>query len=304
MKHSKWTLPAVLSLLLGVLACELPASTTPMPVDINVLNTTVAQTVVGAQTQSAVPEPAFSHETAAFTSVSELPILTPTIALTETSIFTSTPLVPLISVSTATNCRSGPGKAYDYRGALLVGETVEVLGVDPSGNYWFIHNPDNDGNFCWVWGKYATISGNISNLPVYTPPPTPTASLTPTPTLTPTLTPSFNASLSDMDSCSGRWWVDIKVINTGAVSFKSNSITVRDKGTDTTMTDMSDGFRDIDGCLPSTVVDIIYPGDTYLFSAPAFPHNLAEHDLVVTLTLCSGTGQKGICATKKFEFKP
>ena len=59
MKHSKWTLPAVLSLLLGVLACELPASTTPMPVDINVLNTTVAQTVVSAQTQSAVPEPAF-----------------------------------------------------------------------------------------------------------------------------------------------------------------------------------------------------------------------------------------------------
>ena len=143
-----------------------------------------------------------------------------------------------------------------------------------------------------MWGKYATISGNISNLPVYTPPPTPTASLTPAPTLTPTPTPSFNASFSDMDSCSGSWWVDIKVINTGAISFKSNSITVRDKGTDTTMTDMSDGFRDIDGCLPSTVVDIIYPGDTYLFSAPAFPHNLAEHDLVVTLTLCSGTGKR------------
>ncbi|TAK13485.1 MAG: hypothetical protein EPO32_05310 [Anaerolineae bacterium] len=94
--------------------------------------------------------------------------------------FTSTVGVPLVSVSVDTNCRIGPGNVYDYRGALLVGEVAEIVAVDPSGNYYYIPNPDGSG-YCWVWAEYATVEGSTAGLPVYTPPPTPTPTYTPTP---------------------------------------------------------------------------------------------------------------------------
>ena len=86
------------------------------------------------------------------------PTNTPTPTLSPTPIFTFTPLTPQISVSVATNCRAGPGKAYDRVGALLVGEFAQVVGRNPTGNYWYIRNPDSSTGFCWVWGEYATLS--------------------------------------------------------------------------------------------------------------------------------------------------
>jgi hypothetical protein len=296
------TIP-VLALLLSVLACEAPVTFTPAP-DLNQLNTAVAQTVNAALTLSIVPGSSLPTGTSTSTFTPEAPSLTPTETSTPTAVFTFTPLVPLISVSVATNCRSGPGKVYDYRGALLVGMSAEVLARDPSGNYWYIRNPDSEGNLCWVWGNYATISGNILNLPVYTPPPTPTPTFTPLPTLTSTPAPFFKASLSSLDSCATSWWVDIKLKNNGAVSFKSYSITIKDRATDVTQADLSDGFTDIDGCLLTTTKDSIAPQETYLLSAPAFPYNLAGHELHIILTLCSETGQKGICATDKIDLTP
>ena len=40
-------------------------------------------------------------------------------------------------------------------------------------NYWIVNNPDRPGE-CWLWGQYASVSGDTSSLPVRTPPPTPT----------------------------------------------------------------------------------------------------------------------------------
>lgn len=305
MKLSKRNSFPVLAILLVMQACEMPAANTPPPAGPDTLDTVVAETVIAARTQSAIPGTLLSPEPASSTFTPEPPpTQTSTITSTPTPVFTSTPLVPLISVSVATNCRSGPGRVYDYRGALLVGKTAEVLARDPAGNYWFIRNPDSEGEFCWVWGEYAAVSGYIAALPVYTPPPTPTPTFTPLPTFTPTPAPSFKASYSSMDTCGTSWWVDIKLRNNGSVSFKSYGITVKDITTDFTLTDLSDGFTDIDGCLAMTTKDIIAPQDTYLLSAPAFSYNLAGHELRLTLTLCSGTGQKGLCTTDKFDILP
>ena len=92
-----------------------------------------------------------------------------------TPVFTSTSVFNMqISVSTPTKCRTGPGIAYDRVGGLQVGEVVEVVGRNATGNYWIIRNPDRPGQRCWLWGEFATVTGNTSALPVYTPPPTPT----------------------------------------------------------------------------------------------------------------------------------
>jgi hypothetical protein len=104
------------------------------------------------------------------------PTATPTITLT------SSPSVPMVTVSLDTNCRTGPNKDYDYLGALLIGETAEVVGKNTATNYWIIKNPDGAGT-CWLWGQYATVSGNTSGLQEYAIPATPTPS--PTPTLGP-----------------------------------------------------------------------------------------------------------------------
>ncbi len=98
------------------------------------------------------------------------PAITPTPTIT----LTPTLSVPMVSVSVNTNCRTGPGKVYDWLGALLVGEQAEVMARSADGQYWVIRNPDNNGGLCWLWGNYATVEGPIVNLQVWDPPPTPT----------------------------------------------------------------------------------------------------------------------------------
>jgi hypothetical protein len=92
----------------------------------------------------------------------------------------------LVSVSQATNCRTGPGQPYDQVSGLNPGETAEVVGKYTPANYWIILWP---GGTCWLWGQYATITGDPSGLPEFTPPPTPTPAFTPTKTFTATLAP-------------------------------------------------------------------------------------------------------------------
>jgi hypothetical protein len=98
------------ALLLATLACT--QSGTPAP-DPNFVNTAVAQTLVAIQTGGA---PSVTPLVPTSTFTPEPPTITPTVTLSPTPVFTATPSVPLISVSVATNCRVGPGRAYDRVG--------------------------------------------------------------------------------------------------------------------------------------------------------------------------------------------
>lgn len=298
MLHANRTYFSVMALLIVSQACAVPDAA---PSDIGALNTAVAQTVSAGLTQN-VPQGISSPvlemtSTAALTFTPEPPTPTGTETQTPTPIFTPTSSVPMMSVSVPTNCRIGPGKVYNRVGALLVGEFAEVYGRDPTGNYWYIRNPDSGHQFCWAWGEYATLTGPILLLPVYTPPPTPT------PTMTPTPSPSFTAEFVGLDSCAG-WWVEIKLKNTGPLSFKSVKIEIKDNATDIELVALSDGFTNIDGCLKTTTKDTLGSGDTFTISAPAFTYNPSGHNMRAFITLCSNNGQKGGCITKKINFKP
>ncbi len=282
----------------------------PIPVmpDAGAISTAAAQTVLADLTQKAMQaSPTLEPPTLALTETpTETPTetLTPTQTLTATLAFTSSPFITLISVSTPTNCRNGPGKVYGMEGALLVGEFAEVYGRDPTNNYWYIRNPDSGPEYCWVWGKYATLTGPAALLPVFTPPPTPTPTFTPLPTFTPTPSPVFKAAYAGLDTCSGSWWLEIKLRNKGSVAFKSVNISVKDAVTGISLVNLADGFTNIDGCLSRATTDTIGLGDAYLLSAPAFNYDPTGHDIRATITLCSGTGQKGLCATNKIDFTP
>jgi hypothetical protein len=259
------------------------------------METTVAQMIVVALTQTAqsIPPTALPTDTPLFTFTPEPPTVTPTLTWTPTPVFTATPTVPLISVSVATNCRVGPGRIYDRVGALLVGQTAEVIGRNNAGNYWYIRNPSRTTDFCWLWGEYATVSGNLAALPIYTPPPTPTPM------------PDFDADFARLESCAGTgWWVDIELENYGGLTFRSIAMTVRDTVNDTSVTLYSDDFTDRYTCNDSDTYDTLPAGDERLVSSPYITADPRGHELRATITLCSDTGQSGTCVTEVIEFTP
>lgn len=283
---------SVLILLLLSLGCAPIIGVAPTPVP-GAMETTIAQMIAAALTQTAqsVPPTALPTDTPIFTFTPEPPTFTPTVTLTSTPVFTSTPVVPLISVSVATNCRVGPGRIYDRVGALLVGQTAEVVGRNNVGNYWYIRNPSRNTDYCWLWGEYATVSGNVSVLPVYTPPPTPTPM------------PDFDPDYAGKETCAG-WWVNIDLYNNGGITFKSVALTVRDLDSDVSVTIYTNGFTENEGCLDSATRDNLNPGATRTVSSGVFAYDVENHDLRATITLCSNVNQNGTCVTRVIEFEP
>ena len=163
--------------LLFTIACILSAPAPPTEAP-NV-NSSIATSVALTLAASGQAPPGAAIPTPLPTMTQSIP---PTLTLTPTIALTATPSVPMVSVSVNTNCRTGPGKVYDYIGALTIGEKAEVVGKHTSSNYWIIKNPNANGN-CWLWGYYATVAGNTANLQEYIVPPTPTPTLTPTPAI-------------------------------------------------------------------------------------------------------------------------
>lgn len=291
MRKSVPVLLLVSILLIVSLACAVTGVPAPTQ-DINMLGTAVMQTMVAGATQTAGPgiitDPTFSELP---TSTPEAPTATPTVTLSPTLVFTPTSSIPMISVSVPTNCRVGPGRVYDRVGALLVGEVAEIVARNPVGNYWYIRNPDRPDGMCWLWGEYATVTGNTDVLPIYTPPPTPTP------------VPAFDADFDRLELCSG-WWVDIELTNTGGLTFESVALTVRDLDTDTVVSMFSDSFTDLDGCVDSVSRDRLEPGASRTVSSSAFMYNVSGHELRATITLCSQNGHSGTCVTETLDFTP
>ncbi|MBI5822437.1 MAG: hypothetical protein HZB18_00260 [Chloroflexi bacterium] len=284
MKTQKRFLMLAVATMLITASCNLPRTAPTATPGLDPL--AAAQLTVSAAANPGT-SPVVENATPTFT---PLPTLSATPAFTPTSAFTPTPGFAYVTLSVGTNCRSGPAKAYDLIDTFVPGQTIEVVGKNPIGDYWYVRSPNNQTVFCWLWGFYAT-GGNLGNVAVLTPPPSPTP------------VPGFDVSYDGLDSCVG-WWVEVKLKNTGLVAFKSMSISVKDTVTDVTLTDFGDGFEDLSGCLSSGITATLDPGQTYIVSSPAFAADPSGHNVRATITLCTNTGQGGACTTKTIEFTP
>ncbi len=69
-----------------------------------------------------------------------------------------------LTVSQSTNCRLGPSQDFDEVGSLGPGQIAEVVGKDTFNNHWIIKLPDGSGKTCWLWGQYATVTGDTSTV--------------------------------------------------------------------------------------------------------------------------------------------
>lgn len=291
------------SILAFSLACNLPGGlfATNVPagdaVATALAQTQAAQTMIAysaaatlaaiqSPTTQAAPSPEPSPSATVTPSWTETPSLTPTLTLT------FTPAVPMVSVSVDTNCRTGPGKVYDMVGALTVGKSAEVIARDPSGNYWYIRNPNNPASFCWIWGQYATVSGNIAGLPIYTPPPTPTPA------------PDFTVSYSAFESCGPNYLLELIVKNTGGVIWQSYQTVATDLVHSVTRTLQRNTFYEYSGCAALSGQTDLTPGESGTILALPFNHSPAGENFSVTVTLCSEDSLGGICASKTISFTP
>ena len=188
---SKRIFPSLLSLILitSLTACNLPLGNSPEAQSL--MMTITAQAQLLEQTGS-LTTATFTPQVIVITATPEngagvSPPVEEPVASAE--ILPPASGAPTLTVSIATNCRTGPGQAYSSIYGLPVDVSAEVVGKNTSTNYWIIKIP-NGGGTCWLWGQYATVTGDTSGLQNVAIPPTPTPLVTPTFTITPSFTPT------------------------------------------------------------------------------------------------------------------
>ncbi len=223
-----------------------------------------------------------------------VPEFTFTPSLTATITLTSTPEVPMVTVSQSTNCRTGPGEPYDIVGVLPVGTQAEVVGKNQSGDTWIIKLPSNPSVTCWLWGYWASVEGNTAGLTVYTPPPTPTPS------------GDFTFGFAGWGVGPGYECFQFSITNTGGTTWESFFLSLENLTDVAFWTNQGDSFTGYDmwcGFIGSQLN--LDPGEFGTASVTTFlVSNPAGDSFDAILTLCSGNGLTGYCKTKTHSFTP
>lgn len=218
-----------------------------------------------------------------------LPSSTPTATVT----LTPTPLPAEVSVSLDTNCRTGPGLNYPRVTVLEPGQVAQVTARSTVEGYWYIANPGEGDEFCWLWGEYATVTGDASGLPVLTPeaPPAPLF--------------DFVLYRHSFTEC-GTTRVSLIVINNSRTTYNSAQIHVEDL---TTSTDLfgpktrPHPFGDNPSSCPKDKgSESLLPGTTAYIVVPISPFE-AGNDAVAHIGLCTGDLGGGNCVTKEAYFR-
>jgi uncharacterized protein YgiM (DUF1202 family) len=262
-------------------AAQTVAANVPVPTQTNLATSTPESTL----TPSLTPTPSDT--------------LTPT--FTNTLTLTNTPTIPMVSVSSLTNCRTGPGTAYDKVGTLIKGETAEVIGRGVNLDYWIIKLPSKPLTTCWLWSNYATVTGNTSGLTIYYPPATPTVQFTATPPAT------FEVAYFSIETCGGGVWkIKFHLINSGSVTWESNRVTATDQTTSETTSIDQNTFPELVSSSCAIISDPtnLEAGKAGSTSSTAFSANPAGHPFTATIRLCSSDVLLGTCVEKTITFKP
>lgn len=266
-------------------------------ISVSLTGTAIQQTVIAlgvSSTSNPGQPPASENPTQ---TPPELPSLTASLEISPT------PDRPMVTVSQVTNCRSGPGSVYDWLGSLNIGQQAMVFGRDPANTSWYIRNPNNASGFCWIYGSFATITGNTGSVPVFTPMPTPTPARTATPTTPPM---DFMINFKEIDTCGGpTYYARFDVVNNSLVTWQSYQSTLMDTITSfTTLAYNSNEFDQYINCLPGVFQGDLTPGESGEIHSFLFPANPAGHLISATIKLCTLDDLGGSCLTKTFTFTP
>ena len=272
----------ILALAAAALACNLPsfaAEIDPTAFAQSLEGTIAAEVAQGGEQPVQEPPP---------TEAPQWPTNTPEPTLVPTNTPTPTPSVPMVSVSVNTNCRIGPGSAYDLVGGLLVGETAQIVALSSVSNYVVIELPDGSGRDCWLWMQYGTQTGSTAGLPVLTPPPTPTP---PPPAV------AFSMALDDIQPCGPSEVVFYRVVNTGEVPLESYRITAENLDTAEAVSSQYDVISGVKACIVQ-VLNQPFPVGATGYIRANFTPPIAGDTISATITMCTEDGLGGDCTSQ------
>ena len=264
--------------LLVLAACAVPA-----PSDADLLETAVMGTL---EALASLPP-----MTATLTP-SQTPTPTSTPTFTPTATLTPTPLPPMARVSQATNCRTGPGSAYPFVVSLRPEQVVEVTARSTVDNYWFVANPNQADEYCWLWGEYATVEGDVSTLPVLTPAPAPTPRI------------DFTAYLYGFIQC-GPTHVVLTIVNNSGTTFMTASLEVVDLSASRGLNGPRierHPFAQVPSDCPPDHGNFLPPGAAAYIVIPLKSFT-GGNNAMATIKLCTEDYGGGDCVTKPAYFR-
>jgi len=128
-------------------ACNLPGSGTPAKATIQPIVTTT-ETATRLPTL-VVPTPRPTLTLPAITPTPEVPVAAPT--------------------EQPVNCRRGPDVGWEAVSGLQVGSAAEIVGKNAQNTWWYVRDPLEVGEFCWVAMSVTAAFGNLSQVPVVLP---------------------------------------------------------------------------------------------------------------------------------------
>ena len=238
---------------------------------------------------SETPTPSFTPTETATITPTETPTLTPTPEPT----FTPTVEIPLAEVFRETNCRTGPAGNYDLVVVIAPGSQVEIIAADLGPQYyWFIRNPENAEQGCWLLSQNMQVLGNTNSLPVFTPIPSPT------------LSAGFKAEFRRLDTCNDDYFARFVVTNTGGVQFRSAYIKLTNTRNNEVIEQSWNAFDLTEGCIIARNIAPLKPGQAGYLDSPRFRKDPRGERFNVVIMACTEQNLKGICTSQVIEARP
>ena len=259
-------------------ACNLPVTATP-----EVAATTESPAAITTVGMTATQTKADPSETPSVT-VTETPLPAPSATLTAEA--------PKAEVVRETNCRIGPAGNYDLVATYPVGQLLEVVAKDLGAGYWFVRNPEEPDEQCYLLAQNIRITGDTSVLPKFTP------------LASPTSMPEFKVDFKKFDTCHAKDFAIFIVENIGSVPFRSAYIKVTDLKVGQSVEQAINAFDMHVGCTLAKNIAPLNPGETGYVESPPFDWNPRGHKLRATFMLCTEQNLKKTCITQTVEVKP
>jgi hypothetical protein len=155
---------ATIVLVLALFACNLPtAEQVPPPSDAQTAAALTVQAILTLPVSPSATEPQ-----------SVIPVTPSATATVFAATITPTYSTPTLTVKEQTNCRKGPGEAYEIVFTYLPGKKLDILGQYDQGNFWLVKSAESPTGQCWLWGEYVEVTGSYWAVSSVTPPPTAT----------------------------------------------------------------------------------------------------------------------------------
>jgi hypothetical protein len=172
---------------------------------------------------------------------------------------------------------------------------AEVIGVLPARNYYYISNPGENQGFCWLWGEYATVTGELSLAPVMTSPPTPTPTPRPFDVI---------VEYENQHDCSGTEHATVRLVNISGVTFESIELDIFDLDASSQIygpaVSNSPFLNSSNSCPPGSTN--LEPDQARFAAGPIGSPPPSGNTLRLTIKLCTADGLGGSCLARSIQF--